>query len=65
VRSEWDVVAQLALQLLNRNVEDGGDVFLAAVLEEAKQFTKAKRWSALSFAVRCLEFIVPNPKLAV
>jgi hypothetical protein len=34
--SEWEVVAQLALQLLDRNVDDGADALLGLLLEDAQ-----------------------------
>jgi len=63
-KSEWDVVAQLAFQILNRNVEGGGDLLLAAVVQRSSEVDKSSGWSLLSFAVRCLEFMVPSPKLS-
>lgn len=61
--SEWDVVAQLALQILGRTVEDGADDFLAEVLNAASSSTEADRVSLLSFASRALTFIVPRPSV--
>ncbi len=62
-RREWDVVAQLAFQLLNRNVESGGDDLLAGVVKRSAEIDEQSRWNLLSFAVRCLEFMVPSPKI--
>lgn len=64
IKREWDVVAQLAFQIQNRNIERAGDQLLSQLLY---QFTLAKenkdKWNLLSFAVRCLAFIVPSPKV--
>ncbi len=57
----WDVVAQLALQILSRTVEDGADDFLELVLDEASIGSERPDTNLISFACRCLEFIVPRP----
>jgi len=62
-KREWDVVAQLAFQLQNKNVEGAGDELLKAVVDEALRNGELKEWNFLSFAARCLEFIVPRPGL--
>lgn len=61
-KREWDVVAQLAVQLQNKNVEGAGDELLSHVTDKAKIDNKF-RLNLLSFAVRCLEFMVPSPKV--
>ena len=58
---EWDVVAQLAFQIQNKNVEGAGDELLNRLKEEAVS-NRAEPWSYLSFAARCLEFIIPTPR---
>jgi hypothetical protein len=62
-RSEWDVVAQLALQILNRTVEDGADDFLALVLQSSSDSSPADRTNLISFGARALEFVVPRPNI--
>lgn len=63
-RSEWEVVSQLALQILGNNAEDGADKFLeltmAAARRERRIETKA---NLVSFCSRALEFVVPRPAL--
>ena len=63
VKREWDVVAQLAFHIQNKNVEGAGDKLLTSLAEQARKDTGDKGWALLSFAVRCLEFIIPNPKV--
>ncbi|MGO9778984.1 MAG: NACHT domain-containing protein [Streptosporangiaceae bacterium] len=61
---QWDVVAQLALQILGRNVEDGADNFLMLTVKEAAESTVASEIdNLLSFAARALQFIVPRPEV--
>ena len=62
-RSEWDVVAQLAFQIQNKNVEGAGDKLLREVLSSSRGQKREEReeWYLLQFAARCLEFLVPSP----
>jgi len=57
-----DVVAQLALQLLGRAVEDGADDFLALVVNDASG-VQPEYFNKVSFASRSLHFIVPRPQV--
>jgi hypothetical protein len=59
---EWDVVAQLAFQLQNKQVEEAGDRLLASILEQASKADFSESSNLLSFAARALEFLVPSPK---
>jgi adenylate kinase family enzyme len=59
-KGEWDVVAQLAIRILNRNVEDAGDKLLHKLVAKAGSGF-LHDWRLLSFASRCLEFLVPRP----
>jgi predicted NACHT family NTPase len=54
----WDVVAQLALQILGRTVEDGADNFLQLLLDAASVDKAPAKLNLISFACRALEFIV-------
>lgn len=60
-REEWDVVAQLAVLLLDRNIDGGADEFLSLVVEETKALPIDARPAALSFAARLLSYLVPTP----
>jgi NACHT domain len=62
-RREWDVVAQLAFQLQNKQLEGAGNDLLTALVTHAKQVGGEQAWNTLSFAARCLEFIVPSPRV--
>src|SRR5207245_5993511 len=63
LKREWDVVAQLAFQIQNKNVEGAGDDLLMSLAEQVKGKQGGETWSILSFAIRCLEFIVPSPRV--
>lgn len=64
-KQEWDVVSQLAFQIQNRSIEDAGDELLSYLLKEIEigQKDNNEKWNLISFAVRCLEFIVFSPKI--
>lgn len=62
-KREWDVVAQLAFQIQNKNVEGAADVLLTRIGTEAAQARRNAGLNLLSFAARCLEFLVPSPKI--
>ena len=57
----WDIVAQLAFQMLHEQVEGASDDILMLLLQDAQREEKA-RWQYLSFGARCLQFIHPSPK---
>lgn len=61
-KREWDVVAQIAYQLQNKNIEGAGDELLSYLLDKTEMNIKNKM-NKLSFAIRCLEFIIPSPKI--
>lgn len=61
-KREWDVVNQLAFQIQNKNVEGAADVLLNNLLSESQRSRGNKALNILSFASRCLEFLVPSPK---
>ena len=60
-KREWDVVAQLAFQIQNEQVEDAGDALLGTLTAQSRGNEDAEGWSMLSFAVRCRQFIIPSP----
>ena len=57
---EWDIVAQLAVQIQSDTAAGAGDDFLSALVRQAEVNTDEKGWNLLSFAARCLQFIVPS-----
>jgi hypothetical protein len=60
---EWDVVAQLAFQLLEHNVDGASNEMLGEIVSEAANLSDRERVNRLDFAVRSLEFLVPSPKV--
>ncbi len=61
--AERDMLAQLALQVVNRNVENGANDFLERLLTVAAERPVAARSKLLCFAARCLSFVVPSPRV--
>lgn len=61
-RREWDVVAQLAFQVQNKNIEWAGEGLLTMLIKRASESEGKQQWNLLSFAARCLEFMVLSPK---
>lgn len=57
-REEWDVVAQLAYQLKDDNLDGAGDELLAGVLDDLGD--DEEREVSLSFAARSLTYLVPR-----
>jgi len=58
----WEVVAQLALQILNKSVEDGADDFLEILLAYTdSDIEPALRGKLLEFGAQALSYIVPRP----
>ncbi|MEQ8974663.1 MAG: NACHT domain-containing protein [Coleofasciculus sp. C1-SOL-03] len=62
-KKEWDVVAQLAFQIKSKNSEGAGDKLLTTVLYAVREAKAEEVENLLSFAARCLEFMVPSPKV--
>ncbi len=65
-RQEWDVVAQLAFQLLDKYNEGAGDELIGRLLAAGadRRRTRDVRTNYLTFAVRTLGFLVPNSSLS-
>ncbi len=60
-KRSWDVVAQLAFQMLHEQVEGASDELLGLLIQDAQK-KKANQWAYLSFGARSLQFIYPSPK---
>ena len=60
-RAEWDIVAQLAFQLQDDNLEGAVDELLSALLAAAAEPNAEGRHQLLDFAARSLAFLVPEP----
>ncbi|WKV73883.1 NACHT domain-containing protein [Streptomyces sp. PCS3-D2] len=61
--AEWDVVSQLAVQIIGNNTEDGMDDFLERVIGAAEKSPIEEKANLLAFAGRALGFAVPKPAL--
>lgn len=59
IAGEWEVVAQIALQLLERNVDGGVDKLLRLVLEE-QTHSDDERATLNGFAARALGYVHPG-----
>lgn len=64
-KREWDIVAQLAIQLQDDHLEGAADQILIMLLNEAeaKEINDREGWNLISFAARCLQFLVPSSKV--
>ncbi|TQJ22363.1 NACHT domain-containing protein [Micromonospora sp. A202] len=60
--TEWEVVCQLAIQILDRNAADGADRFLGYVLDSADTLLNDGHdaHTHLSFVARSLGFVTPG-----
>lgn len=61
-RRAWDVVNQLAFQMLHEQVEGASDKLLLFLMRDAQK-KKTSQWPYLSFGARSLQFIYPSPKI--
>ena len=59
-KGEWDVVAQLAFQLQDDNIDGAADQLLEDLLSPGSAGAKEGQDAALSFASRSLSFLVPS-----
>lgn len=62
-RQEWDVVAQLALQIKNRYTQDGAIRFYEAQLGSRRYKAPSSIANLLAFLARCLVFIDMPPRI--
>ena len=60
-RAEWEVVAQLAVQIKSRAQARGAERIYTALLGEKRRRSVAGRANVLRFLARCLEFVEPPP----
>nr|BFE71973.1 hypothetical protein GCM10020092_052740 [Actinoplanes digitatis] len=61
--NRWEVVAQLALQRIDRNVDDGGDTVLHLALEEMAEATSDEQAALAQFCSRSLGDVCVSPVL--
>ncbi len=62
-KQEWDVVAQIAVQIQNERLRGAGSEFLEQLMQSASGETYKVRAHLLNFALRSLEFMVPRPQV--
>ncbi len=60
---EWDVVAELSFQLLERNVDGAADELLGHITPPPSTEPSTALINRLDFATRCLGFLVPSPSV--
>ena len=58
--SEWEVVAQLAVQMLDRNANRGADRFFESAFGSFANEASLERSAFLQFASRSLSYVVPS-----
>ena len=62
-RAEWDIVAQVAIQSLNKSYRDGANIIIAKLLESATVTDRiVERLNLLSFASRYLDALALSAK---
>lgn len=59
--AEWDVVAQLAVQIADRNSDRGANRIFDALLNETRRRAPHKRANIVAFLTRCLSFVHLSP----
>ncbi|TWP52012.1 NACHT domain-containing protein [Lentzea tibetensis] len=60
---EWDVVSQLAVLLLDRNVDGGADDFLELLVQGSETAPLDAVTPLLTFAARLFQYFVPTPQV--
>lgn len=63
-RQEWEVVAQLALQVKDRAIDRGADRFYGALLGERRRRSYDSQENILAFLCTCLSFVSISNSLA-
>ncbi|MBF4595705.1 NACHT domain-containing protein [Curtobacterium flaccumfaciens] len=61
---EWDVVAQLAVQIAEKSSDQGSERVLATMLRETRKRSVQGRSNVLAFISRCCAFSNVSPKFA-
>ncbi len=62
-KQEWDMVAQLAFQILARRNQGAPDELLRGLLDEADKCNVEQREVMIAFAARVIESVVPTPQV--
>ncbi|MEP9364393.1 NACHT domain-containing protein [Nocardioides sp. CN2-186] len=61
--AEWDVVAQLAVQITDKHSDLGAIRIFEYLLDERRRRASSKRLNILAFLCRCLTFVQLSPKV--
>lgn len=61
VLAEWDVVAQLAVQIADKQSDRGADRIFGVLLDEALVQDRHERANIVAFLTRCLSFVHLSP----
>ncbi|WP_377475746.1 NACHT domain-containing protein [Plantactinospora endophytica] len=64
-RNEWEVVAQLALQLIERNIDDGGDRLLRHAMGDLSGLLGEERDALIAFCARSLGDVCVSPDVVI
>lgn len=59
---QWDVVAQLAVQIADKSFDRGSERVLSVLLKDPRKRTYQNRENVLSFISRCLKFAVVSER---
>lgn len=62
-RAEWDVVAQLAVQICDKHSDKGAIRIFNALLHERRKRAPEKRLNVLTFLARCTAFVQISPSV--
>lgn len=60
-RREWDVVAEIAIQIINQSVEGATDTLFRLLLDECKELSIQERYNLLLFGARAADVLMPSP----
>lgn len=60
IHREWDVVAQLAIQIRSFEIEEAADRLFGSALADAASLEPAQRWNLLGFYSRSLSGVTPS-----
>lgn len=61
-KQEWEVVAQLAVQIKEKSVDQGSELVLTEMLAERRRRSLSGRSNILQFIAECLSFCNVSPK---
>jgi predicted NACHT family NTPase len=62
-QAEWNAVGQIAIQIVDRNVEDGAERVITALLDESYDLPLEERSNVRNFVAQSLEFAHLSPSL--